>query len=249
MYNLRVVQGNFQGVQDSYTAASTNATSSSTDMNNCKKPMSNALGDKGDKSVAADGKALVALVGGTLKRLRNTESSLLLSKDNSSNAAFPLTGLRQELVNLAQTAENPQAAELIGQSISFLDQGGSYHVWAARDAGWSRSSAIAGEGKLAMVGNSLNTVARDNDQGKNVSGDMATAKPFIDQAIGFVATHAGQMTDTVGHEATAIASLAEAQARLAQALALSQPTPPPQPPLPHLSLQDILQANNPNKSR
>lgn len=251
IYNLRVVQGNFQGVQDTYTSASTNAESSIADMNKCKKPMSNALGDKGDKSVAADGKALVGLVGGTVKRLRSTQSALLLANEHSSNAAFPLSGLRQELISLSQSAENPEAAALIGQSVSWLDQGASYHGWAARDAGWSRSSAIGGEGKLVMVGNSINAVAGDNDRGKNVAGDMATAKPFIDQATVYVATHASQMKDTVSHEGAAITALAEAQARLAQALALSQPAPPPQPPAPshHPSLQDILQANDPNQPR
>lgn len=255
IYNLRVVQGNFQGVQDSYTAASTDATASNTDMNNTKKPMSTILKDRGDISVAADGKTLLGLVAGTVKRFRKTEGSLMMSKQNADNAAFPLQGLRQELVNLAQTAQNPQVAQLIGQSIQFLDEGGSYHGWAARDAGWSRSSAIAGEAKLAMpvVGNSLPIVAKDNDQGKNVAGDMANAKPFIDQAIGFAVTHAAQMKDTVSHEGSAIACLAEAQSRLAQALALSQPTPPPQPPAPptapshHPSLQDILHANDPNR--
>ena len=244
--SLTYIQGNIQAVQDTYTKASTDATASNTDMTSCKKPMATCLKDRGDISVAADGKTLVGLVGGTLGRLRKTEGKLALSDQSANNAAYPLGGLREEIVSLSQTAENPEARAILNQSLGWLDRGSYYHAWATRSAGWSRSNAAAGEGRLSQVGNSLSAVARDNADGKNVTGDMAAARPFIELAMGYVGKHATQMGETVGQEKVAIEALAQVQLHLAQALALSQPTPPPQAPSAHHpSLTDILQANDP----
>lgn len=248
---LTRVQSSIQGVQDVYTAASADAAASNTDMGNTKKPMSNALKDRGDISVAADGKALVGLVSGTLGRLRRTESKLFVNSQTADNAAFPLTGMREEIVALSQSAENADARAILAQSLGWMDRGNYYHVVAGREAGWSRSSAAAGESRLSQVGNSLNAVARDNADGKNVAGDMAAAKPNIDLAIRSVAQHSVQAQNTVKYEAEVVVALANLQAHLAQALALSQPSPdqpaaPNSVPIFHRpNLLDVLQANDP----
>lgn len=244
------VQGNIQGVQDTYTSAAADANASNTDMNNTKKPMATALKDRGDISVAADGKTLVGLVNGTLSRLRKTESKLVLSTENAKNAGFPLDGLRHEIEDLSQTAENADARAILKQSLGWMDRGQVYHQWAGRTADWARGSAVAGEIRLSTVGNSLNAVARDNADGKNVTGDMAAAKPNIDWAIRAVGEHNGHAKTTVGQEAEVIVALANVQQHLAQALALSQPTPNPGPGQPPPvafhppSLLDVLQAND-----
>lgn len=239
--SLRFVQGSVQGVQDTYTAASTDASASNTDMTNAKKPMATCLKDRGDISVAADGKKLVGLVGETIGRLRRTESKLVLNTQKANDAAYPLTGLRDEIVSLSQTAENADARAILTQSLGWLDRGTYYHAYATRSAGWSRSNGALGEGKLSQVGNSLTVVSKDNADGKNVSGDMAAARPNIELAMGFVSKHAVQMGETVTQEAQTIEALAQVQLHLAQALALSQPTPPPQRP----SLAEVLHANDP----
>jgi hypothetical protein len=243
---LRYVQANFQGLQDVYTACSTDAAASATDMKNTKTPMVNCLGDKPDKSVAADGKTLVGLVGGTLGRLRKVEGNLQRSKQKSSDANFPVAGLQQELNSLLQSSDNPEVTKALQQSIGWLTQGSQLHQYANQSAGNSLDYAWAGENKLATVGNSLNIVAKDNDQGKNVSGDMAAAKPAIDMAIGYVGNHAAQMTETVTREGNAINSLAQAQGWLAYALSQMQPgSASVAPPIHHASLQDVLHANDP----
>lgn len=240
---LRYTQGTIQGVQDSYTAAAADANISNTDMNNTKKPMATALKDRGDISVAADGKTLVGLVNGTLGRLRKTESKFVLSVENSKIAGFPLAGMRQEIESLSQTAENAEARAVLQQSLGWMDRGQTYHLWAARTADWSRGSGASGERSLSQVGNSLNAVARDNADGKNVTNDMAVAKPNIDLAIRAVAEHNVHAKTTVGQEAEVIVALANVQLHLAQALALSQPAPPPAFHRPNLL--DVLQANDP----
>jgi len=240
--SLRFVQGNIQGVQDTYKAAATDATASNTDMTNAKKPMATCLKDRGDISVAADGKTLVGLVNGTLGRLRKTEGKLMINTTTAANAAFPLPALRQEIASLAETAENAEARAILKQSLGWMDRGSYFHDVAARSAGWSRSNAASGEGRLSQVGNYLSVVARDNADGKNVSGDMATARPFIDLAIGYVGKHSVQMGDTVTQEAQTVEALAQVQLHLAQALALSQPAPPPQN---QPNLAEVLHANDP----
>ena len=249
IHTLRNVQGAIQGVQDVYTAASTDATASNTDMTNAKKPMATCLKDRGDISVAADGKTLVGLVGGTLGRLRKTEGKLMINSTNANNAGYPLTGLREEIASLSESAENADARAILKQSLGWMDRGTYFHAYAARSAGWSRSNAASGESRLSQVGNYLSAVARDNADGKNVSGDMATARPFIDMAIGYVGKHSTQMGETVTQEAQTIEALGQVQLHLAQALALSQPAPPPQPPSQpsahHSSLAEVLHANDP----
>lgn len=252
IHRLTLVQGNIQGVQDVYTAAAADANSSNTDMVNTKKPMGNALKDRGDISVAADGKTLVGLVGGTIGRLRRTESKLFVNNQTAYNAAFPLEGMREEIVGLSQTAESADVRAILQQSLGWMDRGRYYHVVAGRTAGWSRSSAAAGEARLSQVGNSLNAVARDNADGKNVAGDMAAAKPNIDLAIRAVGEHNGHAKETVQQEAEVLVALSNLQAHLAQALALSQPAPPDPPsllagvPIFHRpNLLDVIQANDP----
>lgn len=246
---LHHVQGNIQGVQDTYTSAAADANASNTDMANAKKPIATILKDRGDISVAADGKTLVGLVNGTLGRLRKTAGKLVLSTENAKNAGFPLDGIRQEIEHLSQTAENAEARDILKQSLGWMDRGKAYHLWAGRTADWARGSAVAGESRLSMVGNSLNAVAGDNANGKNVSGDMNAAKPNIDLGMRAVGEHNGHARTTVTQEAEVIVALANVQQHLAQALALSQPTPNPglpQGPVFHRpNLLDVLQANDP----
>ncbi|MBX3172164.1 MAG: hypothetical protein KF760_32465 [Candidatus Eremiobacteraeota bacterium] len=242
IHRLRLVQGNIQEVQNIYTAAAADANASNTDMINTKKPMANALKDRGDISVAADGKTLVGLVNGTLSRLRKTEGKLVLSTETAKNAGFPLDGLHQEIFDLSETAENADARAILKQSLGWMGRGQTYHQWAARTADWARGSAAYGENRLSQVGNSLNAVARDNADGKNVTNDMAAAKPNIDLAIRAVGEHNDHAKTTVGQEAEVIVALAQVQEHLAQALALSQPVPPA---FHRPNLLDVLQANDP----
>lgn len=241
MNTLRYVQGNVQSVQDTYTAAAADASASKTDMTNAKKPMATCLKDRGDISVAADGKTLVGLVGGTIGRLRKTESKLVLTTQRANDAVYPMSGLRDEIVSLSQTAENAGARAILTQSLGWFDRGTYLHAEATRYAGWSRSNGALGEGRLTQVGNSLTVVSKDNADGKNVSGDMAAARPNIEMAMGYVGKHAEQMGETVTREANTIEALAQVQLHLAQALALSQPPPPPERP----SLSEVLHANDP----
>ncbi len=247
IYRLQRVQGHLQGVQDNYTSAASEANASNTDMTNTKKPMANALKDRGDISVAADGKTLVGLVNGTLSRLRKTGSKLVLNTENARNLNFPLDGLRQEIESLSQTAESPDARAILQQSLGWMDRGRAYNHLAARWGDWARGSAGNGESRLAMVGNSLNAVARDNADGKNVKGDMEAAKPNIDLAIRAVGEHNSHAQKTVTEGAEVIVAMANVQQHLAQALALSQPTPnqPPPPAFHRPNLLDVLQANDP----
>lgn len=242
---LRAVQGSFQGIQDTYTAASKDAGASFTDMQGTKAPIATCLGDKGDKSVAADGKKLLGLVSGTIVRLRNTEGVLQRSRQTSKDAGFLLPGMTQELSQMLQTSTNPEVTKALQQSVGWLNQGLTYHQGADRSAGWSVDYAWQGENKLVTVGNSLNIIAKDNDQGKNVSGDMASAKPAIESGVGYVKQHADALGQSVDYEKTAINSLAEAQGWLAYALTQSQPGPAVAPSVHHASLQDVLHANDP----
>ncbi|MBS2033360.1 hypothetical protein JST97_00115 [bacterium] len=246
MNTLRYVQSNFQGIQDTYTTASKDASASATDMQSTKAPITACLGDKGDKSVAADGKKLVGLVNGTIVRLRNTEGVLQRSRQTSKDAGFPILGVSKELNEMLQASTDREVSKALQQSVGWLNNGLTYHQGADRSAGWSVDYAWQGENKLATVGNSLNTVAKDNDQGKNVSGDMAAAKPAIESGAGYVKQHAAAMSQALEYEGTAIYSLAQVQGWLAYALSQSQPKVAAAPPSIHLaSLQDVLHANDP----